>query len=81
MTSINLTFHAFFRTERKTLCKYLSIDPLGRPTDPTDSDHYFRTDFRPSVCPHCSKYRETKQTSRENNDHYWWDCGSGQGDH
>ena len=36
---------------------------------------------RSSVRPHFSKYRKPKQTSRENNDRYWWDCGSGRGDH
>ena len=32
-----------------------TFDPLGRPTDPSGSDHYFLTDFRPYVRPHFSK--------------------------
>ena len=60
---------------------FLSIDPLVQTTDLAGSDHYFRTDFRPYVRPNFSKYRITKQTSPENNDHYWWDCVSGRGDH
>ena len=53
-------------------CKRFS-DPLGRSTVLTGSDHYFRTCFRPYV--RLLKYRKTKQTSLENNDRYWWDCG------
>ena len=32
------------------------IDPLGQPTIPAYSDHYFCTCFRPYVRPHFSKY-------------------------
>ena len=52
------------------------VDPLGRPTIPAGSDHYFQSCFR-----HLSKYRRTKRKSRENNDHYWWSCSSSQEDH
>ena len=38
------------------------FDPLGRPTVPARSDHYFCT-LSPSVRPHFSKYQKTKQTS------------------
>ena len=68
------------KVNRRVITKNF-IDPLGRPTVPAGSDHYFRTGFRPSVRPHFSKYRKTKQTSHENNDRYWWDCGSVRGDH
>ena len=51
----------------------MKIDPFGRPTVPSGSDHYiFTRDIRPSV--HFLKIRKTKQTSVErNNDRYWWD--------
>ena len=49
------------------------IDPLGPPTVPAVSDHYFRTCCPPSVrLSHFSK-----QTSGENNDLYLWDWPRG----
>ena len=51
-----------------SLCCSL-FDPLGRPTDYCP---YVRTSV-PTF--------QTKQTSGENNYHYWWDCGSGREDH
>ena len=56
---IKMAFSFFFISSSLNLAKcdlpysYLSsrkiIDPLGRPTDPDGTDHYFRTDFRPSI--------------------------------
>ena len=58
----------------------LSIDPLGRPTDPAGSDHYFRTDFRTYVHPHFSKYsKKTKQMSGKNNYHTGGTVGLAEG--
>ena len=38
---------------------HTSFDPLGRPTVPAGSDHYFCTCFNLYVGPHFSKYRKT----------------------
>ena len=44
------------------------------------SDYYFLICL-PSVRPYFSKSFKAKQSSNENSDSYWWDCGFGQGDH
>ena len=60
----------------------LWIDQRGRPIVTASSDHYFYTWYlyvSPSLT--FSKLRQTKQSSSENSDRYWRDCGSDRGDH
>ena len=73
-----------------TLTPYLKVRDKWstRPTHyHVGSDHFFRTwcpyfpSVRPSVRPHYSKLRKTKQFSSENNDRFWRDCGYDQVDH
>ena len=71
---LNIHFQNLAHKNEATICSPFyrvwfspSIDPLGRPTVQAGVDHIFA-----SVRPHFSKYRETKQTSIENNDRYWW---------
>ena len=59
---------------------YILIDPKGRPTVTSGSDHHFHTCCL-SVRHHFSKFHKTKQLSSENSDCYWRDCGSGRVDH
>ena len=65
----------FIRHKRIFLTRALkSIDPLGRPTFPAGSDHYFCMCFRPSPL---FKLCKRKQTSRKSNFRYWfWPSGS-----
>ena len=56
---------------------HLKFDPLGRPTVTAGRDNCFST-CCPSVRPHFSKSRKTKQS--ENNVRYWRVCRSGRGD-
>ena len=67
--------------ENPLLCPQLlihSVDPHFRPVVSIIFSH---VSVRPSVRTQFSKYRKTKETWRENNDHFWWDRGSGRGDH
>ena len=81
LSNFLLIFHLPKSFEESNIIWKTWIDPLGRPTVPASSDHYFRTCFRPSVCSQFSKYRKTKQKSLANNYHYWWGCRSGRGAH
>ena len=53
-------FNAFW-VSVMAVVRQQTIDPLGRPTVPAGSDHYFCTFFSPYVRPHFSKYRKTNK--------------------
>ena len=56
------------------------IDPLGRFTITTGSDHNFHP-WCLYISPQFLKSHITKQISSENSDRYWQGCGSGRVDH
>ena len=59
----------------------LLIHSAGPQNRPVVIIIFAKISVRPSVRPHFSKYLKTNQKPLENYDHYWWDCGSGRGDH
>ena len=56
------------------------VDPRGRPTVTAGSDNYFCTCCL-SVRPSVPTFQNLAKQNKENNDHYWRDCGSGRVDH